>query len=49
MIASAAGLFRRVIPPGPFANLCGVVEGGMTLDRDVLARDLRISVIGADG
>jgi transcription-repair coupling factor (superfamily II helicase) len=40
VIASAAGLFRRVIPPGPFAQLCGVVEVGMTLDRDTLARDL---------
>ncbi|HEX7499458.1 MAG TPA: transcription-repair coupling factor [Polyangia bacterium] len=40
VIVSAAGLFRRVIPPGPFAHLCGVVEVGMTLDRDALARDL---------
>jgi transcription-repair coupling factor (superfamily II helicase) len=40
LIASAAGLFRRVIPPGPFAQLCGAVEVGMALDRDALVRDL---------
>jgi transcription-repair coupling factor (superfamily II helicase) len=40
LIASAAGLFRRVIPPGPFAQLCGAVEVGMALDRDALVGDL---------
>ena len=40
VIASAAGLFRRVIPPGPFAQLCGSVEVGTALDRDTLTRDL---------
>jgi len=40
VIASAAGLFRRVIPPTPFAQLCGAVEVGAALDRDALTRDL---------
>jgi transcription-repair coupling factor (superfamily II helicase) len=40
VMASAAGLFRRVIPPGPFSQLCGAVEVGSALDRDTLARDL---------
>ncbi len=39
-IASAAGLFRRVIPPGPFAGLCGAIDVGKAIDRDELARDL---------
>ncbi len=40
VVASAAGLFRRVIPPGPFARLCGAVDVGRTLDRTALVRDL---------
>jgi transcription-repair coupling factor (superfamily II helicase) len=40
VIASAAGLFRRVIPPGPFSQLCGAATVGTTLDRDALVRDL---------
>jgi len=40
VIASAAGLFRRVIPPGPFSQLCGTVEVGTVLDREALVRDL---------
>jgi len=40
LVASAAALFRRVVPPGPFAHLCGSVEVGQTLDRAALVRDL---------
>jgi transcription-repair coupling factor (superfamily II helicase) len=40
VIASAAGLFRRVIPPDAFAQLGGAVEVGTALDRDLLVRDL---------
>ena len=40
LIASATGVFRRVIPPGPFSRLCGAVEAGKAIDRDVLVRDL---------
>jgi transcription-repair coupling factor (superfamily II helicase) len=40
VIASAAGLFRRVIPPAAFSQLCGAVEVGTVLDRDTLSRDL---------
>jgi len=34
IVASAAALFRRVIPPAPFARLAGVVEAGHPLDRE---------------
>ena len=40
VIASAAALFRRVIPPAPLSQLSGAVEVGATLDRDELSRDL---------
>jgi transcription-repair coupling factor (superfamily II helicase) len=40
LVASAAALFRRVIPPTPFARLCGAVEVGRTLDREALVGDL---------
>ena len=40
LVASAAALFRRVIPPGPFTRLCGTVEVGRMLDRQALVRDL---------
>jgi transcription-repair coupling factor (superfamily II helicase) len=40
LVASAASLFRRVIPPAPFAHLCGVVEAGQALDREALVRSL---------
>jgi transcription-repair coupling factor (superfamily II helicase) len=40
LVASAAALFRRVIPPVPFARLCGTVEAGRMLDRQALVRDL---------
>ena len=40
LVASAAALFRRVIPPAPFARLCGAVEVGGTIDREALVRDL---------
>ena len=40
VIASAAALFRRVIPPAPFSQLSGAVEVGAALDRDALSRDL---------
>jgi transcription-repair coupling factor (superfamily II helicase) len=40
LVASAASLFRRVIPPAAFARLCGSIEVGTTLDREELVRDL---------
>ena len=40
LLASAASLFRRVLPPAGFAKLCGEVKVGMTLDRERLIRDL---------
>jgi transcription-repair coupling factor (superfamily II helicase) len=40
VVASAAALFRRVIPPVPFAQLAGAVEAGGTLEREAFVRDL---------
>jgi transcription-repair coupling factor (superfamily II helicase) len=40
LVASASALFRRVIPPGGFAKLCGDVKTGTTIDRDGLIGDL---------
>jgi transcription-repair coupling factor (superfamily II helicase) len=40
VVASAAAVFRRVIPPREFADLCRVVEGHSTVDRERLIRDL---------
>jgi transcription-repair coupling factor (superfamily II helicase) len=40
LVASAAGLFRRVIPPAPFAQLCGKVAAGTSIDRAALVREL---------
>ena len=40
LVASAAALFRRVIPPQPFSRLCGAVEAGATVDRDALIGNL---------
>lgn len=40
LIASAAALFRRVIPPKLFSRLCGMVEAGTAIDRDALIADL---------
>jgi transcription-repair coupling factor (superfamily II helicase) len=34
LVASAAALFRRVVPRGPFDGLCEVVATGSTLDRE---------------
>ena len=34
LVASAAALFRRVVPRGPFDGLCEVVETGSTLNRE---------------
>jgi transcription-repair coupling factor (superfamily II helicase) len=34
LVASAAALFRRVIPRAPFDSLCEVIAAGSTLDRD---------------
>ncbi|HET6146910.1 MAG TPA: transcription-repair coupling factor [Polyangia bacterium] len=33
LVASASALFRRVIPAGPFADLCRVIRPGETLPR----------------
>ncbi|MBN2575829.1 MAG: transcription-repair coupling factor [Deltaproteobacteria bacterium] len=55
LVASAAGLFRRVIPPAPFSQLCGTVTAGTALDRDALVRDLlrggfaRVAVVDDPG
>jgi transcription-repair coupling factor (superfamily II helicase) len=40
VVAPAAAVFRRVIPPMPFADLCRVVEAQSTLDREALVKDL---------
>ena len=40
LLTSAAGLFRRVIPPAPFAKLCGSVSVGASIARDHLVADL---------
>ena len=40
LIASAAGLFQRTIPPVGFTELCREVEPGAFLDRDTLVHDL---------
>jgi transcription-repair coupling factor (superfamily II helicase) len=40
LLTSAAGLFRRVIPPAPFSKLCGSLSVGATIARDHLAADL---------
>ena len=34
LVASAAALFRRVVPRAPFDSLCEVIASGTTLDRD---------------
>ncbi len=34
MVASASALFRRVMPAGPFAALCQVLQAGTTIDRE---------------
>ena len=34
LVASAAALFRRVIPRAPFDSLCEMIATGSTLDRD---------------
>src|SRR5262245_57664535 len=34
LVASAAALFRRVVPRAPFDLLCEVIASGSTLDRD---------------
>jgi transcription-repair coupling factor (superfamily II helicase) len=34
LVASAAALFRRVIPRAPFDSLCEAIASGSTLDRD---------------
>jgi transcription-repair coupling factor (superfamily II helicase) len=36
LLASPAALFRRVIPPLPFAELCGTVAQGQAVDRESL-------------
>jgi transcription-repair coupling factor (superfamily II helicase) len=40
VVASAAAVFRRVVPPMRFADLCRVVEAHSTLDREALINDL---------
>jgi transcription-repair coupling factor (superfamily II helicase) len=40
LLTSAAGLFRRVIPPYPFSKLCGSLNVGAAIARDQLAADL---------
>jgi transcription-repair coupling factor (superfamily II helicase) len=40
LLTSAAGLFRRVIPPAPFSKLCGSLGVGATIQRDQFAADL---------
>ena len=40
VVASAAAVFRRVVPPMRFADLCRVVEARSTLDREALIKDL---------
>ena len=40
VVASAAAVFRRVVPPMRFADLCRVVEAHSTLDREALIKDL---------
>jgi transcription-repair coupling factor (superfamily II helicase) len=40
VVASAAAVFRRVIAPKDFADLCRVVESHSSLDRDALVKDL---------
>jgi transcription-repair coupling factor (superfamily II helicase) len=40
LVTCAATLFRRVIPPGPFAELCGSLVAGQVVDREALLRDL---------
>ena len=34
LVASAAALFRRVVPRAPFESLCEMIASGSTLDRD---------------
>jgi transcription-repair coupling factor (superfamily II helicase) len=34
LVASAAALFRRVVPRAPFDALCEIIHAGATLDRD---------------
>jgi transcription-repair coupling factor (superfamily II helicase) len=40
VVAPAAAVFRRVIPPREFADLCRVVEAHSSLEREVLVNDL---------
>ena len=40
VVAPAAAVFRRVIPPRQFADLCRLVEAHSTLDREALVKDL---------
>ena len=40
LVASAAALFRRVVPRAPFESLCEVITPSLTVDRDGLAARL---------
>ncbi len=40
LVGCASALFRRVLPPEPFARLCGEVEPGVLVDRQALLADL---------
>ncbi len=40
LVASAAAIFRRVIPPRPFSKLCGAIETGTAINRDAWIGDL---------
>ena len=40
VVAAASAVFRRVIPPQEFADLCRVVQARATVGRDTLVRDL---------
>jgi transcription-repair coupling factor (superfamily II helicase) len=40
LVASAAALFRRVVPRAPFESLCEVITSRVTIDRDGLAARL---------
>jgi len=40
VVASAAAVFRRVLPAGPFAELCSEVRAGEAVSREALIRQL---------
>src|SRR6185312_2936876 len=40
LVASAAALFRRVVPRAPFDSLCEVIDAGTTIDREATIQAL---------